>query len=410
MNKKRALVVTDEPLVGDARVLDTVSRLENNGFLVDIKYINLDKESVGSFRRASLFLIYSWLIINASISKVSRFIQLARSYKVVEKYKWQWFGYEKAAFAETFRLFVLGTISKNKFPTYDVIVTNDLRALCFAVGLGQHKALFFHDAHELAIFRNRRKMSLSRSLLLFMAESAMLKRVDKLWTVSKSIAEIYGKLYGHCDINVRYNDLFDDDRLIIEKQRSKNNTLNSSKVCIIYTGVIKPHRGFSQLALVAKNYPCVDIHLFSVKDHNIARLHLVDTFGDNYKNRVTLHCEKNYRQKAIDILSEYELALSWCWIQNNCLSYYFSLPNKLFQAHSFGCLPIINIDTHLGKRFKVEETAVVLLPKGLLSPDIEWIKANKESYIKSFNRVVDDIKALNCEQYFFGTDSSTSQM
>ncbi len=58
----------------------------------------------------------------------------------------------------------------------------------------------------------------------------------------------------------------------------------------------------------------------------------------------------------------------------------------------------------------VEETAVVLLPKGLLSPDIEWIKANNESPIKSFNRVVDDINAPACEQYFFGTNSSTSQM
>ena len=227
-----------------------------------------------------------------------------------------------------------------------VVHAHDLETLPAGVALAQRLgAHLVYDAHELE--RHSVGLSALESRVLGRLESRLIKRAARVITVSDSIAAHLAQV---CDIPlpvvVMNSPNLAEQRPACQGVRAQL-ALDADVPLAVYIGRLAPERGVDQLLPVLRAWPALHLVCVGGRDASFAanlvqraqalgvaaRLHLVDAVPPF---------------EVVDFIRCADLAVVLG--QDACLSYRYSLPNKLFEA-TFAGLPICASDLLEQQRF-----------------------------------------------------------
>ena len=275
----------------------------------------------------------------------------------------------------------------------DILVANDLDTLFpnFLVSKIRNKKLIY-DSHELFSelpeLLNRKRVKYVWMLL----ESLLLPRLKYSYTVSESIANYYSDKYG-INMGVVRNVPF-------YKSINIDIIPSSDFKKIIYQGAVNKDRGIS-IMIRSMQYIDAKLYIFGSGD-------VIDTMVDLVKllklnNKVVFKGRVRF-DHLFQFTCNTDLGLSF--EEDTCLSYKFSLPNKIFDYINAE-IPILISDLpefrKVVKAYKVGEVLLSREPKLVASqinkllckPKVNWSKGirlakknfcweNEESTLLSF--------------------------
>lgn len=195
------------------------------------------------------------------------------------------------------------------------------------------KSKLIYDAHELESKRNGQNVLMSYGSLFI--EKICWKRINKFITVSDSILRWYFKEFSTKDfeviINSPINQYYKKNNYLREKFK-----INQNSNVFIYIGYLSNGRGINNI-----------LDAFSKTDD---KNHIVFLGEGELEEKIKTYCNlnKNIHHHApvqydsvINIASSADVGI--CLIDNTCLSYYFALPNKLFE-YIFSGIKVIGSD------------------------------------------------------------------
>ena len=287
----------------------------------------------------------------------------------------------------------------------DIYHCNDIEALpigVFAKWMGKNKKVVY-DAHEYesekaGIWGFRKK-------LIIIFERFFIRYADQIITVGNKIAEEYQKLYNIKKPTVVMNcPVLNEeayDRTILRTKLS----INKDKILLIVQGTLTPDRGIQEtldafikvnrddMALVFMGYGSMkqQIEDFALKHANIYFMPSVAP------------------EVVVSYTSSADVGLTF--IENNSLSYYYSLPNKFFEyIHAdlaiiswplFEIEQIINTEKIgvVTKDFSSESIETVL--STLTKEKILEYKLNVKKLKYTFNWKVQEDRLLDIYKYLY---------
>ena len=193
------------------------------------------------------------------------------------------------------------------------------------------KAKLVYDAHEFETEREGMKEKEKKVKRLI--ERILIKRVNTIITVSNEIAEEYARSYHikkpYLVLNTpKYTKCLKNDKF------RKEFSISDNKVIILYQGGLTRGRGIEKI-----------IESIKLIKSNICIVFMgYGTLVDYIRDKMEEYPDKIYYKSAVppsNVLSYTASAdIGLCLIENTCLSYYYCLPNKLFEYLMAG-LPII---------------------------------------------------------------------
>ena len=190
-----------------------------------------------------------------------------------------------------------------------------------------------YDAHELETERNG--LSGIKKKLTIVSESFFIKRyVDMTVVVSESIAEWYFKKYNIQNIVVVRNVPLQVATLLEKKNIfRKKFDIDEGSIVFIYQGVFSKGRSIDVL---------LDVFSRVNEDRHIVFM----GYGQLY-DKILVASKKHKNVHLVEAVSPDQIInytacadVGICLIENTCLSYYYSLPNKFFEYILSG-LPVI---------------------------------------------------------------------
>ncbi|MFC4891885.1 glycosyltransferase [Pseudofrancisella aestuarii] len=296
MKKVTSIVLNN--FKNDSRVLKENISLKNAGY--DVKVVALHEEPLKEFDSIQNIPIHRIKLRTRKWSK-HKLVQIIKYlefiYKVVKKYK-----------------------------SSDTVHCNDLNALPVGVIIKKffNKNLkLVYDAHEYEIndIPNQSKVSIK---LKYILEKSLIKYVDKVITVSESIANEYVKLYNigkpalvlnappYKEINKK--NLF-----------RKNLGIKDNQTIFLYQGGLSKGRGVEILLdtfISIENENAVIVFMGYGSLEN-----LIKESSDKYRN-IYFH-EAVAPEILLDYTSSADFGL--LFYENNCLNHYLCSPNKMFE-------------------------------------------------------------------------------
>ena len=258
-----------------------------------------------------------------------------------------------------------------------------------------HGAKIIYDTHELETEKNG--LSGSRKKLYKWIEYLLIKKVDHIFVVSENIAGWYEKTYNIARPTVLFN------APNIEYPKKTNYFrdtfhLRDDQIIILYQGLLGTNRGIKILLETFKrriNDKIVIVFMgYGKFDKEI------QSTAKSYNN-IFFH-------KAVppDMLINYTASadIGLATIENNCLSYNFCMPNKLFEYVMAG-LPVISSNVKemadFIKKYQngvvIENNTVESLNQAieqLLSMDFEVLKQNAKKVVIDYSWEQQEIKMI----------------
>lgn len=317
MNKlKNILVLIDEPLDGDHRVLTSIAKMQNPTIINCLEV----KDTVNVFS----ILITINILFKSFLSSPYNLVLLYKSYNFTLK---SFFIGLKTSIKTTYRaLKIFNTLKKEyRSNNFQAIYANDL--MCGIIGfyLARYfKIELIYDAHEVEFHRNR-KNSFFRVAFDMYIERKIIEYSSSIIVVNVPILQLYQKIYNiqKNKINIIDNNHFKPCfNYSIEKYNKEN-----KKISIVYVGAGINGR---KLESLVQNNLLTKINLDGFFLSNIPKNAL--------KNGWTIG-SKNYLPELKELV-KHKKCIMWCCVDNICLSYQLSLPNKFFQAIAIG-IPVI---------------------------------------------------------------------
>ncbi|HLG36274.1 MAG TPA: glycosyltransferase [Bacteroidia bacterium] len=196
------------------------------------------------------------------------------------------------------------------------------------------KAKLIYDTHELET--ETVAMHGIRKKLMKNLERVLIKYVDSIVVVSGQISNWYAENYKIVQPivvrNIPYKRNFNDEKSTILRNRFQ---IKSGELIFLTSGILDTGRGVERL-----------LNVFSKCD---ATKHIVFMGNGPLESRIK---EMSLKKKNIhflpavkpELVQEYVAGadVGFCLIENLCLSYYYSLPNKLFEYIMAGLPVCIN--------------------------------------------------------------------
>lgn len=312
---KKVTSIVLNPYINDSRVIKETQTLRKAGYEVSVVALHDGREGLAEYEVMDGVAVHRIKLVSKSWSKLPP-VQVL---KYIE--------------------FCVRAICEIKA---DIVHCNDLNAL--PVGYILKSILrckkIVYDAHELESERNGQG-SLAKHLARFL-EGVLIKNVDAVITVSDGIADWYKQAYGIKRPNVIMNvpewkDI-QKHNLFAEENAEDNAELAGKKI-FLYQGGLSAGRGIEYM-----------LEAFSKRRDNKAVLMFMGygSLAEKIKEAAKVYDNIFYHEAvAPQKLWKYTASADYglVCIENTCLSYYYSLPNKLFEYAMAG-IPMILTNLH----------------------------------------------------------------
>jgi glycosyltransferase involved in cell wall biosynthesis len=336
-----SLLVIDEPIEGDQRVMAARASLPPPVLVVDLRN-PIGTAWTKGFR--DLFKLLARSLITAPW-RYRRVRGLLRGHV------------SDSAFAGSVaacRWLIRATRTANRLkklaterpPT--VIHANDLYcALAAALVEWPRETRLIYDSHEFQIHRNR-KAGWARILLEHALESFVISRAHEIRVVNHAIAKSIAEIHRVPDSRIRviHNDFY--------KHRPMPSAPVTGRPAIVYVGRGVRGRCLEDLARPAGELP-FDVHTFL----------LGDEIPRSLDARAWTHNSDTDPKESLEELVASRRALMWCCLDANSLSYSLALPNKFFQAMALGIPIVASEGTYLADIVRQHGIGVVYDAQGL---------------------------------------------
>ena len=279
----------------------------------------------------------------------------------------------------------------------DIIHCNDLNTLPIGVLIKKFynkNVKVVYDAHEYETQKNGLHGIDKKFVALL--ERYCIKYADQIITVSDSIAHEYVRLYG---IDKPYVVLNTPLKKKMAKQNLFRDRFNISKKqsIFLYQGNFGPGRGIEVLLSTFKLIDSSSVIVFmgygqlenKIKEH-----------ASHYRN-IYFHEAVN-QTVLLDYTSSADFGIAT--IENTCLSYYYSLPNKIFEYIMANLAVIVSDLPEI--RQVIEENQVGVIAKesnvkGLIQAIKQATQLNKTIYLKNIKKMQDIYNWNNQEKILF---------
>lgn len=278
----------------------------------------------------------------------------------------------------------------------DIVHCNDLKAL----PVGVLAKLFFnkkikvvYDAHEY----ETQMFGLSKveQFFSFVLEKRLIKHADAVLTVSNSIALEYQKLYSIPKPTLIYNtpkflSLKNEGDIQNENVFRKKFNIGENQKIFIYQGGLSKGRGIETILVSFEH-----LH-FQSKSKSDLPVVIFMGYGvlSDLINRYSQLCSNIFYHPAVEI----EKVLSYTrnadyginFIENTCLSYYYCMPNKLFE-YLMANLPVVTSNLKDVRLFvednNVGQVSVTNDVYGLLGAIEKIIQKDKQILLDNIQKV-----------------------
>lgn len=305
---KKILMIVQNDFVNDSRIIKEANALGQNGFEVNV--LALHNDGLKEVEEFEFFLVKRIKLATRSKLGKNKFSQVFKFWEFKQKCLKEALKFNPD-FVHCHDVYTL--------PIGEKIIAK----------LGQEKIKLIYDSHELWSQASN-NLTMPKPLLYVQnsIEKKIIKKCDSIITVSPSIVKYLKKVYNLCESPILIRNipfLYKD----VEKEKlfHKQFKLDDTKRILIYQGVISKGRGIEKL-----------IEAMKFVDEKIVFVVLGNgSMVENYKNFVKeLNLQNRvYFHPAVspDVLVKYTASadLGVSLIKNICLSYYYSLPNKMFE-------------------------------------------------------------------------------
>ncbi len=347
---KRVILIVLNNFKNDSRVLKEAISLQNAGF--DVQVVALHEAGLKEFETIKNIPVYRIKLKSRNWSK-NKAVQLLKYLEFLYK------------------------VSK-EFKDADIVHCNDLNALTAGILIKVfHKdTKIVYDAHEYEI-NDKPNQSRWSIRLKYLLEKILIKYAKRVITVSDSIASEYVKLYG---IKKPALVLNTPPYTIIEKKDlfRENLGIGKEKRIFLYQGALSYGRGVEILLETFKILEREGVHQPCIVFMGYGPLEdLIKEASRKYAN-IYFH-EAVDPDILLNFTSSADCGISM--IEDSCLSYRYSLPNKLFE-YIMAEIPVIVSNLPEMKRLVMEHKIGVVAKEN----SIEAIKEAIKDVLK-FNRV-----------------------
>ncbi len=265
-----------------------------------------------------------------------------------------------------FRLAELVTKTFNNGDRFDICHCNDFEPMIVAsLWKKQNPSLkIVYDTHEYA--REKNGLNGLKKLFVRSVEPLLIKNADEVITVSEGIATEYRRLFGLEKVNVIYNAPHKEKT----KRRDllqKNLGIGREKKIFLYQGGLAKGRG---VELLIKSFERLQetnaVLVFMGYGDLITK---VQEAADRETN-IYYHPVVPYDEIVAHTSSADFGLLS---VENVCLSYYYCMPNKMFE-YIHAQIPIITTNLHDCKNLIEEEKIGLVIPEFTVDKTVETIE------------------------------------
>lgn len=321
-NLERVLIVTDEDVKTDVRVLNQLRALQRRTKNITILRVKPDNKYTDSQKKAILNKVYYKSI--KGVLYLPWFLTLVIIYHPFLTFRTK----AKQGICNDHSYLISEKIDTSG---YTCVICNNLVS---ASSVDSHNEVdYIYDIHELEVFRNRNKASIQRSFYIYLKEMEELKNKKNIITVSGYIANILSKMYYRKPRNISciYNRNFDNKKVLFNK------SFNVNKHLLIYIGSVSIDRGLEDIVRLSFMY---DVLIIACNYRKEAIEYLEE---NSNPNRLRIFKGMDYQPILLESIEQYQYPFFLILINPSHPSYRYALPNKFFQAQAVGC-PIIAYD------------------------------------------------------------------
>lgn len=338
----KALVLVDDSIDGDCRVLHAIEELGEDVRVVDIR-------DHGVFATASstrIFLTAVALIVHGLWLALPRVGRLSRILV------WQDLGIYLRGISACMRWLKCAVQTacrmRNESPLSDItqVHANDLYCAVAAICCGfPPNVRLVYDSHELQIHRAR-KTGIVRILVEYGLEQIVLRRANELRVVNQAISDQMREWYQLPSlVRVVHNDFFQHHPVRIPSA--------VQAPVLVYVGK----------GVQGRNLELLD-RSPSVLGFEVTVFLLGAKLPAHIDGRYWNTGPVDYSDALLDLVRE-RRCLMWCCLETSSLSYRLATPNKFFQALAMGIPVIASRGSYLAEIVEEHDIGVVFDGDGL---------------------------------------------
>ncbi len=307
----------------------------------------------------------------------------------------------KRKFSISFYLaFVVHLIRHYRKFKYDIYIAEDVYTLPFASMFAKsNSAKLYYNSRELYPFlaglRNRSKIQ----KIIAKIESRYIRKCDYVMATGEMDADFLMEFYGLKKVYVLRNLPLRRDEINKVDLREKYNISNDDMI-IIYQGVLLEGRGIS---LMIKSLKHVEHAVFVVIGEGVYKDKFKEEAAEaGVEQRVIFTGSVNH-DELLDYTASADLGIAL--IENISKSYYYALPNKLFE-YIMSNVPVIVSDLPQMKKivelYKVGVAVDISHDAGSIISAINKLMNDKELYSRLKENCREASKELNWQSEFDG--------
>ena len=264
-----------------------------------------------------------------------------------------------------------------------------------------YKATLVYDTHELETETNDGN-GLRKKLTKFM-EKGLIKKCDKVFVVSENIANWYEKEY-----NIKRPIVVKNAPRLIDSKKTnhfrENLNIKDDSIIVLYQGGLSKGRGVDLLLDVFKKR---DDDKVVIVFMGYGQLEEEIKTASKENNNIFFH-PAVATEIVLDYTSSADIGISF--IENTCLSYYYCLPNKLFEYSMAGLPVIVSNMKEMRELVEMYEMGIVVVDERrdslnsaidkILESDIKQMKQNarrcaeENSWEKQEIKMIDEYKRV----------------